>query len=148
MDARTEINYILKTLLVDLKENFSEEFDQMKLYRNVAFIEKKAGELLEKFNGIMDKVVLQLNSRVEAIQREDKLEQDLIMNDGSSDVLMKIITDMNKIEKLNEAILETTVKNKAIDEKKNDLKQALEILNSEPLKTMDQLLQQIQQTLE
>ncbi|KAH9415683.1 hypothetical protein DERP_000173 [Dermatophagoides pteronyssinus] len=148
MDARTEINYILKTLLVDLKENFSEEFDQMKLYRNVAFIEKKGGQLLEKFNGIMDKVVLQLNSRVEAIQREDKLEQDLIMNDGSSDVLMKIITDMNKIEKLNEAILETTVKNKAIDEKKNDLKQALEILNSEPLKTMDQLLQQIQQTLE
>ena len=55
---------------------------------------------------------------------------------------------MNKIEKLNEAILETTVKNKAIDEKKNDLKQALEILNSEPLKTMDQLLQKIQQTLE
>lgn len=53
MDARTEINYILKTLLVDLKENFSEEFDQMKLYRNVAFIEKKGGQLLEKFNGIM-----------------------------------------------------------------------------------------------
>lgn len=52
MDARTEINYILKTLLVDLKENFSEEFDQMKLYRNVAFIEKKGGQLLEKFNGI------------------------------------------------------------------------------------------------
>ncbi|OTF71853.1 hypothetical protein BLA29_000891 [Euroglyphus maynei] len=87
--AKTEMNHIFQSLLVDLKENFSEEFDQLKLYKNVAVIEKNGEKLLEKYNCKMADLNLKLNEQ--AIQCENKLGKDLNMDDESIDVLMKII---------------------------------------------------------
>ncbi|XP_075585438.1 uncharacterized protein LOC124494908 isoform X2 [Dermatophagoides farinae] len=142
MSAQNEMKHIFKSLIVDLKENFSEEFDQMKLYENVGVLEKNAGKMLKKYNGYM--VEKQLDSRLEVIKTQDKFEKNLDhnMDDESIQKIVKIITDMNEIKEMNKAILETKIEDELKEKEIDDLKQTLELLKNEPLKSIDQLLQQ------
>ncbi|KAH7636965.1 uncharacterized protein LOC124494908 isoform X1 [Dermatophagoides farinae] len=144
MSAQNEMKHIFKSLIVDLKENFSEEFDQMKLYENVGVLEKNAGKMLKKYNGYMTKVEKQLDSRLEVIKTQDKFEKNLDhnMDDESIQKIVKIITDMNEIKEMNKAILETKIEDELKEKEIDDLKQTLELLKNEPLKSIDQLLQQ------
>ena len=115
MSGQNEMKHIFKSLIVDLKENFSEEFDQMKLYENVGVLEKNAGKMLKKYNDYMvsvstvfymlillyyfkkAKVEKQLDSRLEVIKTQDKFEKNLDhnMDDESIEKIVKIITVSN-----------------------------------------------------
>lgn len=50
--------------------------------------------------------------------------------------------DMNEIKEMNKAILETKIEDELKEKEIDDLKQTLELLKNEPLKSIDQLLQQ------
>lgn len=49
---------------------------------------------------------------------------------------------MNEIKEMNKAILETKIEDELKEKEIDDLKQTLELLKNEPLKSIDQLLQQ------